>query len=236
MTGKRFQWGLIIVGLVLGLMLSMQFRVVKEITANTSMERMERLQTEVEQRTAERDKLRARLDELRDQLDEIATTARQDRLRGQLELARIYAGVLPAVGPGLEVTLNDSAVALKPGEDASVSILHDEDLLRVLNELRAAGAEALAINDERILSSSGIRCAGPTVVVNRNRRLTPPYVISAVGNPETLLAALEMRGGVLETLEFYNIRASAKKMDTVVVPAYTGSTTWDWAHREENGR
>lgn len=232
MTGERFHWGLIIVGLVLGLMLSMQFRVVKEITANTSVERMERLQVEVREGAAERDELRTRLDELRDELDDIATTAQQERLRGQLELARIYAGLMPVTGPGLEITLNDSAAAPQPGESASISILHDEDLLRVLNELRAAGAEALAINDERILATTGVRCGGPTVLVNRTRRLAPPYVITAVGDPETLLSALQMRGGVLDTLEFYNIQTSAKKMDQVVVPAYTGSTTWNWAQKE----
>ncbi len=231
MTGKRFHWGLVVVGLILGLMLSMQFRVAKEITANASMERMQRLQTEVQQATVERDQLRERLDELHDELDEIAATARQDRLRSQLELVRMHAGLLPVTGPGLEVTLNDSPAALQPGDNPNFLILHDEDLLKVLNELRAAGAEALAINNERILPSSGIRCAGPTVVVNRNRRLTPPFVITAVGDPDTMLAALEMRGGVLETLQFYNIQATAKKVDKVVVPAYTGSTTWNWAQR-----
>lgn len=229
MTGKRFHWGLVVVGLILGLMLSMQFRVTKEITANASMERMERLQREVEQAATERDELQVRLDELRDELDEIAATARQDHLRSQLALFRMHAGLLPVTGPGLEVTLNDSPASLQPGDNANFLILHDEDLLKVLNELRAAGAEALAINNERILATSGIRCAGPTVVVNRTRRLTPPFVITAVGDPETMLAALEMRGGVLETLQFYNIQASAKKLDKVVIPAYTGSTAWNWA-------
>ena len=62
-------------------------------------------------------------------------------------------------------------------------IIHDEDLLRVLNELCAAGAEAISINDQRIVATTEVRCAGPTVSVN-NVRSAPPYVIKAIGNPK----------------------------------------------------
>ena len=64
-------------------------------------------------------------------------------------------------------------------------IIHDDDLLRVINELRAAGAEAIAINGERIVAMSEIRCAGPTLSVNNNRS-APPYEIKAIGNPNNL--------------------------------------------------
>ncbi|RJX16835.1 MAG: DUF881 domain-containing protein [Desulforudis sp.] len=226
---------LIVVGLLFGLMLSMQFRVTRENIANTSVERIRQLTAEVEQTAEKRDALRDRIDELRKELDEIASLTRHDRLRSELELVRMQAGLLPVTGPGIEVTLNDSPMALQPGQNANLYILHDEDLLKVLNELRAAGAEALAINGERLIASSEVRCIGPTVLVNKTKRLTPPYVITAVGNPETMTAALKMKGGVLETLEFFNIQASVKKINKVIVPAYTGPTGWRHARPAGEG-
>nr|MDA8097591.1 DUF881 domain-containing protein [Clostridia bacterium] len=160
MTGKKSYMALIVVGLLFGLMLSMQFRVTRENIANTSVERIRQLTAEVEQTAEKRDALRDRIDELRKELDEIASLTRHDRLRSELELVRMQAGLLPVTGPGIEVTLNDSPMALQPGQNANLYILHDEDLLKVLNELRAAGAEALAINGERLIASSEVRCIG----------------------------------------------------------------------------
>ncbi|MDP3051758.1 MAG: DUF881 domain-containing protein [Eubacteriales bacterium] len=235
MTGKKSYVALVVVGLLLGLMLSMQFRVTRENTANMSVERVRQLASEVEQTALKRDTLRDRIDELRKELDEIAALARHDRLRGELELVRMRAGLLPVTGPGIEVTLNDSALPLQPGQNPNWYILHDEDLLMVLNELKAAGAEAVAINGERLVSTSEVRCIGPAVLVNKTKRLSPPYVITAVGYSETMISALKMRGGVLDTLEYRNIQFSVKKLNKVVLPAYTGPTGWRYAQRVGEG-
>jgi uncharacterized protein YlxW (UPF0749 family) len=107
--------------------------------------------------------------------------------------------------------------------------------LKVVNELKAAGAEALSINGQRIISTSEIRCAGPTVSVN-NVRSAPPYVIQAIGNPQTLDASLKMRGGVVETLKFWGIQVQTAIEKNLVIPGYNGTFAFDYAKPVEEGK
>ena len=81
------------------------------------------------------------------------------------EIVRLkaFAGDFEMHGKGIKLVLDDSKIASKPGENPNLYIIHDDDLLRVINELRAAGAEAIAINGERLVAMSEIRCAGPTL-------------------------------------------------------------------------
>ena len=99
--------------------------------------------------------------------------------------------------------------------------MHDEDILRVVNELKAAGAEAIAVNEQRLITTTGIRCSGSTIKINK-KDLVPPFVITAIGNPETLEGALKMRGGVIDHLQFFGIQVSVKKVEKLEIPAYSG--------------
>lgn len=148
---------------------------------------------------------------------------------------KIKAGEVPLHGPGVLVVVNDSKVTPKAGENPNLYVIHDDDLLRLLNELRAAGAEALSINQERLLDISEVRCAGPTVSVN-NTRFSPPYEIRAIGDPKTLESALRLRGGVVETLKFWGITVDVKKKDNLVIPAYKGTRHFEYARPEEGGK
>ena len=151
-----------------------------------------------------------------------------------MEDLKVKAGLTALKGPGVLVTVDDSKVQTKPGQNPNLYIIHDDDLLRLLNELKAAGAEALAINQERLLDISEVRCAGPTVSVN-NTRFTPPYEIRAIGNPKTLESALRLRGGIVETLKFWGIQVAVKPEQNVVVPAFKGSRHLEYAKVEEGG-
>lgn len=229
MLRSRFHWALVVVGLVLGLMLSTQFRVQQEKVQTTTVMRIEQLAQEVEAARSGRDALRVRNRELRDELDLIAGEAQHRRLRAELETVRIQSGMLSVTGPGIEVVLSDSSLPAQLGQNPNLYVLHDEDLVRVLNELRAAGAEALAINGERIVAVSEVMCIGPAVRVNKTKRLTPPYVITAIGNQDTMVAALEMRDGVMDTLKYWGIQVTVRKVAEAAIPAYTGPTTFKYA-------
>lgn len=131
-------------------------------------------------------------------------------------------------GPGVEVTVADSAKPLQRGEDPNIAIVHNDDLLRLVNELRSAGAEAVAINDQRLVASSEIACAGSTILVNKTR-LVPPFDVRAIGNPDTMYAALTMRGGIVEYLQFYGIQVKISKESNVLIPMYSGSGLYHYA-------
>ncbi len=232
---RGFQWAIILVGMVLGVMLAVQYRVTKEIQSTEPVRRSQQLSAEVSQARKNRDELQARVDQLRADLSKLSEGPLDSELKEELDRARIEAGISELSGSGVEVTLNDSNFSLKPGENPNLYVLHDEDVLRVLNEIRAAGAEAISINGQRLLATTEIRCTGPTIVLNKNKRLAPPYVITAIGNPDTLESSLKMKGGVAETLQFWGIQVGVKKLPQVTIPAYSGGFKLDYARAVGEG-
>jgi uncharacterized protein YlxW (UPF0749 family) len=226
---KGLHWTIAIVGLALGVLLAMQFKLTTEINKTEPVQRTQQVANQVNGLKNDRELLQGEVNLLRSSLDEISAGPDDAELKEQLDRARILAGVTELRGPGVEVTLNDSNIALKPGENPNLYVLHDEDVLRVLNEIRAAGAEALSLNGERILASTEVRCIGPTIVLNKDKRLAPPFVVTAIGDPSTLESSIKMKGGVAEILQFWGIQVGVKKMNQVIVPAYSGGVKFDYA-------
>lgn len=225
MQFRQLPWAIALVCVVLGFMLTMQFKVQKQVAAseNTSMLRAQDLANQLQSAEKERDALMTELESLRSQMRSMANNQLQYKdLAKQLEQAQFYAGLIPVAGPGVTVTMNDATRPLKPGETVSNLILHEEDVLKVINELTAAGAEALSINGQRLVSRTEIRCTGPTITIN-GVRTAPPLIISAVGDPAVLESTITMKGGAADQLKDWGIHISVKKESQVTVPAYKGS-------------
>lgn len=125
-------------------------------------------------------------------------------------------------GEGVIITMNDSSTVAKDGENQNLYVVHDDDILSVINELCAAGAEAISINGQRFTATSEIRCAGPTLSVN-NVRSSAPFEICAIGDKKNLVNAVKMRGGVAETLSVWGIEIKIEAADKIIIPAYTGT-------------
>ncbi|RYD05469.1 hypothetical protein N752_08985 [Desulforamulus aquiferis] len=126
-----------------GLMISIQYRFSREVNESPPIARVQTLNNEIKEKREARNQLEKRVVELRERLDQKANV-QPDNFAAEMETSRIIAGIQAVSGPGVEVTLNDSNVVLQPGQDPNLYVLHDEDVLRVLNELKAAGAEAIA--------------------------------------------------------------------------------------------
>ena len=213
-----------IVFMVLGFMLSVQYKVTVQ-QRTIRMDRVEDLSERLKAMETENKHLLQEINELRKKGADRAKDHGQERLQ-------LLAGTTAVEGAGIEVVLDDSAIPKKANENPNLYISHDEDLLRVLNELRAAGAEAISLNDQRIVAMSEVRCAGPTVSVN-NIRSAPPYVIKAIGAPKTLTSALRLRGGVVETFEFWGIQVKIKSQDKVQIPALKAPRNFEYAKSVE---
>ncbi|HMM20361.1 MAG TPA: DUF881 domain-containing protein [Selenomonadales bacterium] len=218
---RQGQLAIAMVCVVLGIMLAVQFRTTQDIRATVPFQRIEDLSQRLNKTEQERDALLNEVHELRKSNGSEAASR-------ESQLVKMGAGVLPVQGPGIIVTIDDSKRPQKPGENPNLYLIHDDDILKVINELWAAGAEAVAINEQRLIASSEIRCAGPTLSVN-NTRYSPPYDIRAIGNPQTLENALRMRGGVVETLQFWGIQVAIKRQDDVKVPAFKGTFRFEYA-------
>jgi uncharacterized protein YlxW (UPF0749 family) len=110
-------------------------------------------------------------------------------------------------------------------------MIHDVDLQTLVNELWATGAEAISINDQRVVSRTSIRCAGPTILVN-SERIMPPYVVKALGPPQDLEAALRMQGGFMTSMMGFVEKGVQVKIDPqqeILIPDYKGSLIYRYA-------
>lgn len=196
--------------MVLGFMLSAQYRVT-ESQRTVRQGRVQDLTDRLKVQEAENKKLQK-------ELDEFKKNAANHISDSELKHLNLLAGTVDVFGKGVEIMLDDSNIPTKAGDNPNLYILHDEDLLRVLNELRAAGAEAISMNDQRIVSTTEVRCAGPTVSVN-NVRIAAPYSLKAIGDPKTLSSALRIKGGVVDTFQFWGIQVKIKESENVNIPA-----------------
>lgn len=131
---------------------------------------------------------------------------------------RRQAGLTEIRGKGIVVILDDAPTGKKTAAQGGNRI-QSEDLLKLVNDLRAAGAKAVAINGQRLVATSAIVNAGPALMVNQTR-ISPPIEIRALGDPETLRSSLQIRGGILEYLNFFAIRVSLEERSDVQIPAY----------------
>lgn len=103
-------------------------------------------------------------------------------------------------GPGIIVTLKDSTRKPGPDEDPYFFIVHDADLTTLVQELSASGAEAVAVNDYRVVfPGSSLRCVGPSIVLD-GHRLRQPFVAKAIGPPRELEGALRCPNGFFDSM------------------------------------
>jgi uncharacterized protein YlxW (UPF0749 family) len=203
---------LFVVLMLFGIVLVMQFRTVMEQDSEggpTARELAVRLDSERNAGKQLLETLSARETEYGDKLRRIGKNQGDSEFMALLaERDRMFflAGLTAVKGSGIVMTLNDAAV---PGEMALEDyIIHDSDIIPLLNELRMAGAEAISINGERVLGMTKTVCAGPTILINRSR-YPVPFEFKAIGDPQVLYDALENSESV-GVLRLYDIRVEIR--------------------------
>lgn len=235
MRSKGAQVAVALVMLVLGLMLALQYRVQQRAATDLAHRRTEELVELLQRAETERRRLEEEVAQLRGTVSQLTQgQAALSALQEELAKAQMLAGLTPVKGPGVTVTMDDSKRPIQKGQDINAFLLHDEDVLRVVNELFAAGAEAMSLNGQRVIATTEVRCAGPTISVNRVMT-APPIIIQAIGDPDVLERALRMRGGVVESLSFWGIEVTVRKETEITVPAYTGSLRFQFGRVVHSG-
>lgn len=152
-------------------------------------------------------------------------------VKNELDQLKLMAGQTAVKGPGIVITLDDQEKA-RTAKDPEFYMIHYSSILYIVNDLRAASAEAISVNNERIVSTSDIRCAGSIILVNTSR-LAPPYEIRAIGNPNQLEAAV--RSGEYGTLELGQFPVSLVRNDIITIPDYKGSYSFNYASPPKEG-
>ena len=166
----------------------------------------------------------AKVEKLEKELEELQTSAsvnsdEANELQEKLKEYKKILGLTEVSGNGLEITLKDG----DENQSKSVlsSIVHDGDILQVVNALRNAGADAISVNDQRIVNTSAISCIGNVVKIN-GEKVGAPYVIKAIGNPEWLYGGIEMNGGYVYNLRRDGVDVEVKKVKDITIPKYDG--------------
>ena len=142
-------------------------------------------------------------------------------------------GMSEVTGNGITITINDNQdIALSNWlADPNLLIVHDADLISVVNELKNAGAEAISINEQRLVTTSSIECDGNIIKVN-GEKIGAPFTIKAIGIPEVLINVNRV-GGYLDILkEDRYLKVTVEKMTdkkTITIPKYTGVMKFQYA-------
>jgi uncharacterized protein YlxW (UPF0749 family) len=163
------------------------------------------------------DLLRDRTKALRDSL--LQNTAAGSALSARLDAADLTAGTVAASGPGLRVVVDDATSSTAGGNQVL-----DRDLQSLVNALWAAGAEAVAVDDQRLTTQSAIRQAGSSILVNLEP-VPRPYVITAIGNPVAMATSFGASSAVARMRTYtqvYGLHFGFARAESLTVPRAPG--------------
>lgn len=187
---------------------------------------LEREQAELRRQIGE-----AEAEVLRFQEESTSSSAALAQLNEQLAAARLASGLASVRGPGAVIEIADSQRVVPPGENPSSFIVLVDDLRDIVAALWASGAEAISINDQRLVATSSIYAVGASVLVNTSF-LSPPFRIEAIG-PDGLLdrflANEAFLGRVAQRIEFFGLEFATAAADELTLPAFIGNTRFRWA-------
>lgn len=175
-------------------------------------DRTEALQAEVADLRAELDALRRRS----------ARTAGGRGAEDALAGLEVTAGLRAMEGPGVQVTLDDSSLEESPSGNVNDLVIHSQDVQSVVNALWRAGAEAIAINGQRVVSTSAVLCVGNTLLLNGTVH-SPPFVMTAIGAAPAAFEADPLVERFREDAGVFHLGFSVTALAEARVPAYEGT-------------
>lgn len=179
------------------------------------------------------EQLRAEIEELRNEIDGLSERPTDgDEVFRALEAAEMQASAAPVAGPAVRVTLTDAPLDVQPvGVSDDALIVHQQDIQAVVNALWAGGAEAIAIQGQRVISTTGIKCVGNSVVLH-GIPYAPPYVIEAIGPVEQMEVALASSTHLQiyrQYVEAYALGYGQERVMDLELPGFVGSLGVDLA-------
>ncbi len=218
MLPKKGQAAISLVCVVLGITLAVQFKNNQDFRYSLQNQRAEDLTLRLSSSEREISNLQSQIRELQS----------ADAAHKETQRIAMGAGTLALTGPGIIVTIEEERRQTLNTKSSELYLIRAEDMLKILNELRAGGAEAIAINNQRLITGSGISQNGQAMSVN-GTAFAAPFEIRAIGDPATLENSLKMRGGVIETLSFWGIKITVSQQPSIQIPAYTGGFNYQYA-------
>lgn len=194
----------------------------KNIAENSLRDEVLKWKQKYDESSASLEDAEKRLSSIREEATKGDSTAASKEQ--SIKLNNNLLGLTSVEGKGIELIVEDDPNSISTIDNVADHIVHDADLRSIVNELKNAGAEAISINGQRVVTTTAITCIGNVVKVN-DEKISTPFVIRAIGFPESLESALNRKGGYLEYLSDYGIKSSIKKLDKVKISKYNGVIT-----------
>lgn len=170
--------------------------------------------------------LSRKVTQLRGEVDQLSSAAGQRDLTVRTQRQAGYAGLTAVTGPTLSVSLDDAPASVAAnGVDPDLLVVHQQDIQSMANVLWSGGAEAMTIQGQRVVSTTGIKCVGNTVVLH-GIPYAPPYVISAMGDVHRLRAAIDASADVgiyQQYVDAYGLGFRVTTKARATFPGYQGS-------------
>ncbi|MFD9624407.1 DUF881 domain-containing protein [Peribacillus muralis] len=224
--GKRVVLSLVCV--VLGFMIAFSYNLTKD-NQGVREDKAWNQEYELRQQLIEQEKqnreFQKELLQKQDTVSKIEKDLAQERqlffnLAKDTEKYRMFLGKVKVRGTGLQVTLEDGT-NMDPKANVNDYLVHEQHVFKVVNELYISGAEAVAINGQRLNRDSYIICNGPVITVDGYQH-PAPFIISAIGNPDVLGASLDLPGGIKEQLVDDNIIFTMEKKKNIIFDPVIG--------------
>ncbi|MDF2545489.1 DUF881 domain-containing protein [Anaerosolibacter sp.] len=210
MRFSRWKFNILLFAILIGFAISLQVKNVKGEYQYVPLKVIHDYKVSIESEEKELENLHRIVLDKKKQIQEYERIKEEggdieDAMLRELNEQKLIAGFVDVEGPGVILVLNDGTRELYEGEDPNAVLVHDIDVLTLVNDLKEAGAEALSINGQRVLSTSEMTCAGYTIRIN-NQVFAQPFIIKAIGDPKTLEAALKAPDSYAQILkEFYGL-------------------------------
>lgn len=219
---KRIMLGLI--STVLGILISMSIREKSEIMSPMSIEKIENYNRELNVVENQINVDKEIISHIKSSIEEKSSPAYQDELKrslqNELKELKILSGEYDIKGEGIVIMIDDSKN--EDYKNTNLGIIHDIDIMIILNELNAAGVDAISINDVRVMGDSEIKCMGPTVKVDGHSKATP-FIIKAVGDMEMIYNIMSDKNSYINLLETtYYMDVKVEKNKNIIIPKRDG--------------
>lgn len=149
-----------------------------------------------------------------------------EKVQKKINYNNIILGRSDVEGQGIKIILDDGTSNIN--KDSTIKqLIHDSDIVGVINDLKNAGAEAISVNGERIISDNYGLCAGSDIDLN-GIRIVPPFYFSAIGNEDAMYNYLTLKQTHVKLLEFNESNINITKDDNIKILAYTGKITYKY--------
>lgn len=222
-SNKYTKQNMIIVGaFILGILLAIYLKTLDPTKVYITLDEKKYIENQIQIKKDKIDKLKLQKQESEQSLKKYEQVIKNNLslnklMEEDLNHLKIISGYVDVKGPGIIVTIKDSDNELKNGQNPNDLIVHDIDILRIINDLKKAGAEAISINGERVLPLSKIKCSGATITVN-DTTYGQPFIIKAIGNTDSLIASIISPGSYSNLIkDGYGIYIEAKVQENIYI-------------------